>query len=268
MTRPADWWGTPADPGRWFEPETLAAHRRDRTRSRRFQLGLALVIGVGGAGPVLPSDLGRAAAIGSAAAGLVLLGVALVDRARRTGTVGPDDGPARYEPVADAIVVPDWVTAGSPELVAWVRRHEEAHRRGRHHRAVVVWGLLVAVVAAVFVTAVWTATDGRPGVVRLAGTVAAVAAWAIVARLGRVALSRAQERAADRLAFAGGVPARPDLRWFLLGAGDDPAPDRWARWWGTHPPPAERLAAADRVAATGIRHRGPAWHTVAHDGKE
>ncbi len=128
---------------------------------------------------------------------------------------------------------------GSDELFDHVVGHELAHLRRRH----VWWTALVAglSLATVIVGSALVVTRlGFEGARLLA---LMVVAWLVSVpfRLGLAWLSRAHERTADRDALRNGPIEPESVRQLHLDQRADLEPSAFGRWFGAHPPPAERL---------------------------
>lgn len=143
------------------------------------------------------------------------------------------------------VAVSDRLLAAPPDLFSHVIGHEFAHIRRRH----LGWSALASgsaagiVVAASVAATVDLAGDGQ----RLPLLVLLVGLFGLPLRLGLAWLSRFNERQADRDA-AGAAPISPHLL-KQLHLSDRAAiePSLVGRFFGAHPPPAERLDHAARV---------------------
>jgi STE24 endopeptidase len=177
--------------------------------------------------------------------GRVTVLVARSDTARGEGAYIAGFGPARR------LVLSAGVLHGPASGVDAVVAHELGHWSLRHQRhALALTGLVLASQLAL----VWLVTvrgaplAATPADARLLPLVLLVALVAGAAgRLLLAARSRHHERAAD--AFASALLHDPaavsaHLRRVVLDAGADLQPTAWRRLLSSHPPPAERLAAA------------------------
>ncbi len=139
-----------------------------------------------------------------------------------------------------------------PSAIAAVVAHELGHWRLGHQRASLA---ALSAAIAVLVAAVWGL--GQAGAARAVGAVdladpRALPLWLVAGgvvgfggRVGLAALSRAQERAADRFALAlvgERKPLADHLRAHFVASGGELDPRGWWRLMATHPTPSERLA--------------------------
>jgi Zn-dependent protease with chaperone function len=132
--------------------------------------------------------------------------------------------------------------------------HELSHVSLRHpRRAVLASGLVLAAqVAVLWLATTWAPAELAPADARLLPLLVLVVL--LSGAVGRLALawySRLQERQADASAvelLGGAEPVLRHLRRIVVDAGADLQPTAWRRLLSSHPPPAERLAAAEALA--------------------